>query len=534
MARVVPNTLAAMATEQTPLLATQEVVPAAAAVADPSASGLTTLQNSRPATPAEESSSSSNTQNDEDDDRPLPGWQIVVLCYARIIEPIAFFSIFPYINQMVKENGNLADADVGFYSGLIESLFSLTQAAVMILWGKASDRVGRKPVLVFSLVGVSVATAIFGLAKSLEQMILFRCLAGVFAGSIVTIRTMLSEISTQRTQAAAFSWFAFSGNLGIFLGPLVGGSLADPAHQYPRFLGNVQFFIDYPYALSSFVIACVGFSGAAVTALGAKETLKKDDSRTDDGISSPKDDSPSILDIMKAPGVSMVLYVYCWVGLLAVAYTALFPIYLFTPVALGGFGLVPYQISIFITLTGAAQAVWLLVIFPPLQHRIGTNGVIRGCAIVYPVCFATLPLGNILLRNEAVTAFWIIAPLFFVIFSGVSMSFTAVQLAVNDVAPSPKVLGTLNSLALMSVSLVRSFTPAAISSLFALGARTQWLWGYAIWVLMVLMALWFTVISRWLPAEKEKKRVIDGDDRETEPLLRSQREQENSNAGVAR
>lgn len=525
-----------MATEQTPLLATQEAVPAAAAAAaDPSASGLTTLQNSRPATPpAEDRSSSSNTQNDGDDDRPLPGWQIAVLCYARIIEPMAFFSIFPYINQMVKENGNLANEDVGFYSGLIESLFSLTQASVMILWGKASDRVGRKPVLVFSLIGVSVATSIFGLAKSLEQMILFRCLAGVFAGSIVTIRTMLSEISTQRTQAAAFSWFAFSGNLGIFLGPLVGGSLADPAHQYPRFLGHVQFFIDYPYALSSFVIACVGLSGAAVTALGAKETLKRDDSSADDGVSNPKDDSPSILDILKAPGVSMVLYVYGWVGLLAVAYTALFPIYLFTPVALGGFGLVPYQISIFITLTGAAQAIWLLVIFPPLQHRIGTNGVIRGCAIVYPVCFAVLPIGNILLRNEAVTAFWIVAPLFFVLFSGVAMSFTAVQLAVNDVAPSPKVLGTLNSLALMSVSLVRSFTPAAISSLFALGARTQWLWGYAIWVLMVLMALWFTVISRWLPPEKEKQRVIDGDDRETEPLLRNQSGQEGDNVGMVR
>lgn len=531
MARVDGNTMATMATEQTPLLATQEIVPAAAA-ADALASGSTTLQNSRPATPAEDSSS--NTQNDEDDDRPLPGWQIVVLCYARLVEPMAFFSIFPYINQMVKENGNLADADVGFYSGLIESLFSLTQASVMILWGKASDRVGRKPVLVFSLIGVSVATSIFGLAKTLGQMILFRCLAGVFAGSIVTIRTMLSEISTQRTQAAAFSWFAFSGNLGIFLGPLVGGSLADPAHQYPKFLGNVQFFVDYPYALSSFVVACVGFSGAAVTALGAKETLKRDDSTSNDGISKPKDDSPSILELLKAPGVSMVLYVYCWVGLLAVAYTALFPIYLFTPVALGGFGLVPYQISIFITLTGAAQAIWLLIIFPPLQHRVGTNGVIRGCAVAYPICFAILPVGNILLRNEAVTAFWIVAPIFFVCFSGVAMSFTAVQLAVNDIAPSPKVLGTLNSLALMSVSLVRSFTPAAISSLFALGARTQWLWGYAIWVLMVLMALWFTVISRWLPSEKKKKkRIVDGDNRENEQLLRDQ-DEEGDDIGVIR
>lgn len=40
------------------------------------------------------------------EDRPLPKAQIFFLCYARLVEPIAFFSIFPYINQMVQENGN--------------------------------------------------------------------------------------------------------------------------------------------------------------------------------------------------------------------------------------------------------------------------------------------------------------------------------------------------------------------------------------------------------------------------------------------
>lgn len=112
---------------------------------------------------------------------------------------------------------------------------------LMISWGRASDRIGRKPVLVLSLVGVSIATSIFGLSKTIWQMILFRCCAGMFAGTIVwvlevvqyklvvngpcrTIRTMLSEHSTPKTQARAFSFFAFSGNVGIFLGPLVGMS----------------------------------------------------------------------------------------------------------------------------------------------------------------------------------------------------------------------------------------------------------------------------------------------------------------------
>ena len=56
---------------------------------------------------------------------------------------------------------------------------------LMISWGRAADRIGRKPVLVFSLAGVAVATALFGLSKTIWQLIFFRCLAGVFAGTVV-------------------------------------------------------------------------------------------------------------------------------------------------------------------------------------------------------------------------------------------------------------------------------------------------------------------------------------------------------------
>jgi len=64
-------------------------------------------------------------------------------------------------------------------------MFSFTQMMLMIQWGRAADRIGRKPVLVFSLAGMAIATAIFGLSKSIWQMVLFRCCAGVFAGTIV-------------------------------------------------------------------------------------------------------------------------------------------------------------------------------------------------------------------------------------------------------------------------------------------------------------------------------------------------------------
>lgn len=64
-------------------------------------------------------------------------------------------------------------------------MFGLTQMLFMISCGRLADRIGRKPVLVTSLTGVAVATAVFGLSRTIWQMMLVRCAAGVFAGTIV-------------------------------------------------------------------------------------------------------------------------------------------------------------------------------------------------------------------------------------------------------------------------------------------------------------------------------------------------------------
>ena len=462
------------------------------------------------------------------DDKPLPKVQVLLLCYARVVEPIAFFSIFPYINQMLQDNGELAEEDVGFYSGLIESLFSLTQMLVMLFWGRLADRVGRKPVLVSSLVGVSLATGMFGLARAVWQMVLFRCVAGVFSGTIVTIRTMIAEHSTPRTQARSFSWFAFSGTLGIFVGPLIGGALADPAGQYPGAFGSVRFFQEYPYALSSIVVGCIGLTAVLTSALFVEETLpeslkrSRDKRRSENGgangnvngdaesgaeTEATKPRPHTTRELLKAPGVGAVLYNWGHVMLLAYAYTAVVPVFWFTRPDLGGLGFTPLQISLFMGLTGLSQAIWLLLVFPPLQHRTGTNGVMRACGNAYPFFMAMMPLLNVVVLIDTPasrTIFWIFAVVGLSLGPGVSMAFTAAQLAVNDVSPSPESLGMLNALALTGVSALRSFAPALFTSLFAVGVRGHIFGGQLVWVILVVLALGFTVSTRYMPPTSEK------------------------------
>lgn len=85
----------------------------------------------------EQDSRSTPNENGTDIDKPLPVGQIMLLCFARIVEPIAFFSIFPFINQMIEECGDVAETDVGFYSGLIvrdNSLCFNRNLDLMLMW----------------------------------------------------------------------------------------------------------------------------------------------------------------------------------------------------------------------------------------------------------------------------------------------------------------------------------------------------------------------------------------------------------------
>lgn len=84
---------------------------------------------------------------------------------------------------------------------------------------------------------------------------------------------MITELSTPRTQARAFSFFAIASYLGIFLGPLLGGFLADPANQFPSLFEGVPFFEQYPYALPTLSIGCFGASAAVISALFVKEVI---------------------------------------------------------------------------------------------------------------------------------------------------------------------------------------------------------------------------------------------------------------------
>jgi hypothetical protein len=148
------------------------------------------------------------------------------------------------------------------------------------------------------------------------------------------IRASITENATQETQASAFSIFAFFGNIGLFVGTLLGGGLAKPAEQYPSTFGKIQFFHDFPYALPTltvglFIVLALIVSVAFIDEVSSLrcfppklfaksllQTLNQGSSITRDS------GSLSTWEILSSPGVPIVLFIWSLSNLLGFAFTA--------------------------------------------------------------------------------------------------------------------------------------------------------------------------------------------------------------------
>jgi len=159
-------------------------------------------------------------------------------------------------------------------------------------------------------------------------------------------------------------------------------------------------------------------SSAIMIFFFADETLK----RKVAGQSNPEPPM-STWEVLRSPGVPPVLLIFGQVMLLALSYTAVNPVFMFTSIRLGGFGFSDQKIALFIALAGASQAFWMLLFFPRLQKNFGTGAVLRGCAVAWPFFMAVYPVMNEFLRHDWDLAFWIVAPTGVVLGSGVAMGF---------------------------------------------------------------------------------------------------------------
>ncbi|MBC8463136.1 MFS transporter [Candidatus Bathyarchaeota archaeon] len=153
---------------------------------------------------------------------------IVVL--SLVVDILGFFMIMPLLPQYVLSFG-ASD----FMIGVIVSANALTSMIFGPVWGRLSDKYGRKPILIISQVGTLVSFGILAMADSTMMLLFSRLLDGMFGGQIPTINAVLSDISRPETRSEKMAFMGVAMVIGTVLGPMIGGYLGSINMAYPAY-----------------------------------------------------------------------------------------------------------------------------------------------------------------------------------------------------------------------------------------------------------------------------------------------------------
>lgn len=191
------------------------------------------------------------------------------------------------------------EAEISKYSGYMAASFAFCQFLFAVHWGKTSDKIGRKPVLIIGLIGTSACLLVFGFSKNFYTAFAARAIAGALNGNTAVLRTTIGEICVEkRHQALGFSTLPLLFSLGSVIGPLIGGSpyLTAPPKKSPykkipthalEFSASStlsRFREQHPYALSNIVVATILWCSCIIGILFLEETNDKFKRRRDIGL----------------------------------------------------------------------------------------------------------------------------------------------------------------------------------------------------------------------------------------------------------
>ncbi|KAF8441539.1 MFS general substrate transporter [Boletus edulis BED1] len=458
-------------------------------------------------------------RSDRKKPNPLPKLQICALLLSVMIEPIASQCIYPFINQLVREiditGGD--ETKVGYYAGMIESLFFATQAMTVLQWSRASDHIGRKPVLLLGVFGLSISMFCFGLSRTFTGLVLSRCITGALNGNIGVMKSMLGELTDSTNMAQGLSLLPIAWSVGMTVGPVIGGTLARPQDNFPRLFSS-PFWAQFPYFLPCGVTAGFSLLTFGATLLFLKETLppraapEKLHSSVDREAGgheisygtvnqqTPPSDAPIPLsELLSAPRVLRIAN-YGVLAALEIAVYSLQPLFYSTPIEYGGLGFTPMQIGLWMACFGICNGLFQALCFAPLVYRLGPKTLLRIGHLCFIPIFSLFPIINWIAQQCGLNwLVWVALICHLGLTIIMDMSFSCILMYITAAAPNRRCLGALNGVAQTTASIVRAVGPASATSLFAYSIQHNFMGGYGVYIILVLGTIATMPLGAMLP-----------------------------------
>lgn len=169
-----------------------------------------------------------------------------VLFLIVFVDLLGFGIMIPMLPFYARSFGASA-----FEIGLLMFVYSFIQIFMGPVWGGLSDRYGRRPILLLTILGQALAMIWAGFATSLWMLLLTRALAGLFAGNISTASAMMADLTSREDRAKGMGLIGAAFGLGFVFGPALGGFLISYGYEWPSIAAGMIGIVNFIWAVQA-------------------------------------------------------------------------------------------------------------------------------------------------------------------------------------------------------------------------------------------------------------------------------------------
>ncbi|MEN9521912.1 MAG: Tetracycline resistance protein class [Bacteroidota bacterium] len=166
-----------------------------------------------------------------------------------LIDVIGFGIIIPVFPRLLSQMENIPINEASKLGGVLLFAFSIAQFLFSPIMGNLSDKYGRRPILLFSLLGFGLDYLIMAFAPSYNWLIVGRIIAGMTGASFTTASAYIADISSPEDRAKNFGMIGAAFGMGFIIGPMLGGLSAKFGLRVPFYLASGLSLLNFLYGL---------------------------------------------------------------------------------------------------------------------------------------------------------------------------------------------------------------------------------------------------------------------------------------------
>lgn len=155
--------------------------------------------------------------------------------------------ILPVVPKLISELIQRDLSEAAKYGGWLGFAYAFTQFVFSPIVGNLSDKYGRRPILLLSLLGFAIDYVLLALAPTISWLFIGRIIAGLTGASISTASAYIADISTDENRTKNFGMIGAAFGLGFIIGPVLGGLLGHYGARVPFYVAAVLCFLNFLY-----------------------------------------------------------------------------------------------------------------------------------------------------------------------------------------------------------------------------------------------------------------------------------------------